>query len=330
MSTGLSAACLALFEPGSEIILFEPFYPYHHHAVAAFGHRPVVVRLDHPDWSLDVDRLRRAVTPRSRGVVLCTPSNPNGKVWSAGELDAVLRICQEHDLLLVTDEIYEHLAYDGRAHVPPRSRPGGHERTVSLGGFSKTYGVTGWRVGYATGPAALVLRLAAAHTLLCACAPTPLQHALVAALEMPDAFYANLNRSFTRKRDLLCSALSAAGLPPLSCQGGYFVLADLERLGCATSREAALRLLERTGVASVPASAFFETGADGKLLARFCFGVEDPLLEDAARRISASDPASDGGALPGHQGRPAPPGPAARVLGAQWVLYRKHRANPAR
>ena len=285
VATGFSAACLALFEPGAEIVVFEPFYPYHHHIAAAFGLRPVVARLSEPGWTLDMERLERAIGPRTRGVVVCTPSNPGGKVWSAEELDALLQVCERHDLLVVTDEIYEHLVYDGRAHVPPSSRPGARARTVSLSGFSKTYGVTGWRVGYALGEAALVQRLAAAHTLLCACAPTPLQHALVAALELPDAFYVDLNRSFERRRDLLCSALSAAGLPPRASQGGYFVLADLERLGGPGGRDATMRLLERTGVAAVPASAFFENGAEGKHLARFCFGVEDDLLEDATRRL---------------------------------------------
>lgn len=285
VAAGFSAACLSLFPPGSELLLFEPFYPYHHHTVAAFGHRPVVVRLRQPEWALDVEQLQRALTPRTRGAVLCTPSNPGGKAWTAAEIDALLRVCEERDLLLVTDEIYEHLVYDGRPHVPPLARPGARARTVSLSGFSKTYGVTGWRVGYATGPAQLVQRLAAAHTLLCACAPTPLQHALVAALEMPDAFFAGLNRAFTHKRDVLCAALSAAGLPPRRCEGGYFVLADLERLGASSGREAAMHLLERTGVASVPAASFFEGGAGAGQLARFCFGLEDELLEDAARRI---------------------------------------------
>ena len=283
---GFAAACLALFDPGDEVILFEPYYGYHLNTVLAFGLKPVLVPTAPPDWKVDFAALRAAVTPKTRGVVVCTPSNPSGKDWTTEELDEVAAILEEKDLVAVTDEIYEHIVFDDAEHVPLASRPGARQRTVTLSGLSKTFAITGWRVGYLTAPPDAAKRITIAHDLLYVCAPTPLQHGCAAGLSMPDAFYADLSKSYAKKRDILCGALADAGLTPYVPRGAYYVLADIRRFGCATSKAAAMQLLERARIASVPGTSFY-TGPVGETLTRFCFAKEDDVLEEAARRLRA-------------------------------------------
>ncbi len=205
-----------------------------------------------PDWAVDFDALARAITPRTRAMVVCSPANPSGKVWSEAELDRLAAILEEHDLLAITDEIYEHIVYDGQKHVPLATAAARAARTVSISGLSKTFAITGWRVGYLTAPPELARRITVTHDLLYICAPTPLQHAVLAGLGMPDAYYDDLSRSYGRKRDILCSALADAGLTPYVPRGAYYVLADVRRLGAPSAKAAAMALLERTGIASVP------------------------------------------------------------------------------
>lgn len=283
---GFAAACLALFDPGDEIILFEPYYGYHLNTVIAFGLTPVLVPTRPPGWEVDFDALARAITPRTRAVVVCTPSNPSGKVWSAGELDRLAALCEERDILAITDEIYEHILYDGLAHVPLASRGRARERTVTLSGLSKTFAITGWRIGYLTAPPEIARRITVLHDLLYVCAPTPLQHAVVAGLGMPDAYYVDLAASYAKKRAIFCSALADAGLTPYVPRGAYYVLADVRRLGFPTSKTAAMALLDRTKIASVPGTSFYVDPV-GETLCRFCFAKEDDVLEEAARRLRA-------------------------------------------
>jgi aminotransferase len=283
---GFAATCLALFDPGDEIILFEPYYGYHLNTVIGFGLTPVLVPTRPPGWEIDFDALARAVTPRTRAVVVCTPSNPSGKVWSADELDRLAALCEERDLLAITDEIYEHILYDGLAHVPLASRGRARERTVTLSGLSKTFAITGWRIGYLTAPAEIARRITVIHDLLYVCAPTPLQHAVVAGLAMPDTYYTELAASYARKRAIFCSALADAGLTPYMPRGAYYVLADVRRLGFPTSKAAAMALLERTKIASVPGTSFYVDPV-GETLCRFCFAKEDDVLEEVARRLRA-------------------------------------------
>jgi aminotransferase len=283
---GFAAACLALLDPGDEVILFEPYYGYHYNTVVGLGMTPVLVPLLPPGWGFDPAELARAITPRTRAVVLCTPGNPSGKVWSDDELDALGAVAAAHDLTVITDEIYEHIVYDGRRHVPLATRPGMRERTVTLSGCSKTFSVTGWRVGYAVAPAEAAQRIAVAHDLLYVCAPTPLQHACAAGLGMPDGYFRGLATSYQRKRDILCAALADAGLTPHVPAGAYYVLADARRLGRPTAREAAFALLERAGIAAVSGASFYR-GPVGESLLRFCFAKDDAVLEEAARRLRA-------------------------------------------
>jgi len=283
---GFAAACLALLDPGDEVILFEPYYGYHYNTVVGLGMVPVLVPLPPPAWAFDAAALERAITPRTRAVVLCTPGNPSGKVWAEAELDALGAVAAAHGLTVITDEIYEHIVYDGRRHVPLATRPGMRERTVTISGCSKTFSVTGWRVGYAVAPAHAAQRIAVAHDLLYVCAPTPLQHACAAGLAMPDAYFRDLSASYQRKRDILCDALADAGLKPYVPAGAYYVLADAGRFETATAREAAFSLLERAGIASVSGASFYR-GPVGETLLRFCFAKDDEVLVEAARRLRA-------------------------------------------
>lgn len=283
---GFAAACLSLFDPGDEIILFEPYYGYHLNTVISLGLTPVLVPTRPPGWEIDFEALARAVTPRTRAVVVCTPANPNGKVWSAAELDRLAALLEERDLLALTDEIYEHILFDGQAHVPLATRGRARARTVTISGLSKTFAITGWRIGYLTAPAELARRITITHDLLYVCAPTPLQHGVLAGLGMPQAYYDDMTRSYARKRDVLCSALADAGLTPHVPRGAYYVLADIRRLGEPTAKAAAMKLLERTKIASVPGTSFY-TDPVGETLTRFCFAKEDDVLEEAARRLRA-------------------------------------------
>lgn len=283
---GFAAACLALFDPGDEIVMFEPYYGYHLNTVLSFGLAPVLVATRPPDWGVDPAALRAAITPRTRAILVCTPGNPSGKVWTEEELDLVASVCEEHDLLAITDEIYEHMVYDGRSHVPLATRGRAKERTVMLSGFSKTFAVTGWRLGYLTAPPEAARRITIAHDLMYVCAPTPLQHAMIEALAMPESYYTALLSAYDRKREILCSALSDAGLTPHVPQGAYYVLADITKLGAPNAKAAAMMLLSRTKIASVPGTSFYRDPV-GETLTRFCYAKEEDVLEEAARRLRA-------------------------------------------
>lgn len=283
---GFAAACLALFDPGDEIILFEPYYGYHLNTVLTFGLKPVLVPTKPPTWGVAAEALEAAITPRTRGIVVCTPANPSGKVWTPTELDIVAAACEKHDLIAITDEIYEHIVFDDLSHTPLATRGSARARTVSLSGFSKTFAVTGWRLGYLTAPPELARRITITHDLLYVCAPTPLQHAMVAGLSMPESYFTDLSRSYARKRQILCSALEDAGLTPYWPRGAYYVLADITKLGAASAKEAAMTLLDRVKIASVPGTSFYADPV-GETLTRFCFAKEDDVLEEAARRLRA-------------------------------------------
>lgn len=283
---GFAAASMALLDPGDEVILFEPYYGYHYNTVVGLGMRPVLVPLRPPTWEVDFDALAAAITERTRAIVVCTPGNPHGKVWSPAELDALGALASSRDLVVITDEIYEHIVYEGARHVPLATRPGMRDRTITLSGCSKTFSVTGWRVGYAIAPPEAARRIAVAHDLLYVCAPTPLQHACAEGLAMPDAYFRELGASYQKKRDILCGALADAGLTPYVPAGAYYVLADARRFGRATAREAAFELLERAKIASVSGASFYRDPV-GETLLRFCFAKDDDVLEEAARRLRA-------------------------------------------
>lgn len=285
-SGAYACAIQALLDPGDGILLFEPYYGYHLNAAWIAGLTPEFLTLRAPEFALDEAALDAAVTPRTRAVVVCTPSNPSGKMFSRAELEALSRVARKHDLLVITDEIYEYVRYDGRAHVSPASIDGLRDRTVTIMGLSKTFSITGWRLGYAVGPEPLIKAITLVNDLNYVCAPTPLQLGAAAGFDAPQAYFDELQSGYQRKRNLICDALSAAGLPPIVPQGAYYVLADCSALKLPSARDAAMRVLEKTSVASIPGSAFFRGNAGEKLL-RFCFAKDDAVLAEACRRLRA-------------------------------------------
>lgn len=284
-TAGLHAAAMALLNPGDEVLLFEPFYGYHVATLKSMRVKPVIVPLAPPDWSLDTDELRTAITPRTRAIILNTPANPSGKIFNRTEIEAIAGACRAHDLFLFTDEIYEYFVYDGAEHICPATLDGMRERTIVMSGFSKTFSVTGWRLGYACADAQWMAAMAYFHDLTYVCAPSAFQHGAAAGLEqLPPSFYTKLAADHQSKRERLLLALRAAGMEPSVPAGAYYVLAKASVLPGATSAEKARFLLTKTGVASVAGSAFFRPGG-GEDLLRFCFAKKDPDLDEACARL---------------------------------------------
>jgi aminotransferase len=282
---GLHAAAMALLNPGDEVILFEPFYGYHISTLRSLRVNPVLVSLTEPDYTLDIDALKTAVTKNTRAILLNTPANPSGKVFTRTEIESIAAIVIEHNLFLITDEIYEYFVYDGARHICPATLHGMRERTIVLSGFSKTFSVTGWRLGYATADAKWIAAMSYFHDLTYVCAPSAFQHGAAAGLEqLPPSFYTELARDHQSKRARILSALTAAGLTPSKPAGAYYVLADVTGLPGKTAPEKARRLLAATGVAAVAGTAFFRPG-HGEALLRFCFAKKDRDLDDACARL---------------------------------------------
>jgi aminotransferase len=249
--------------------------------------KPVVVPLAAPGWTLSVDALRAAVTPKTRAIILNSPSNPSGKVFSLPELEALAEFAIEHDLIVFTDEMYEYFVYDGERHISIATLPGMAERTITISGFSKTFSVTGWRLGYLAASERWLPAITYFHDLTYVCAPAPLQHGAAAGLlQLPASFYSDLAAEYQAKRDKICSALTDAGLTPSVPSGAYYILADASRVPGADAKQRARRLLADTGVAAVAGSAFF-SGGRGEHLLRFCFAKKQAELDDACQRLRA-------------------------------------------
>lgn len=274
----LHAAIMATLDPGDECIVFEPFYGYHTSTLSAQRVKPVIVSLAAPDWTLDLDRLRAAITPRTRGMILNTPANPSGKVFSRVELEAIAELAIEHDLFVFTDEIYEYFLYDGERHISLATLPGMAERTITLSGFSKTFSVTGWRLGYLTASERWIPAIGYFHDLLYVCAPSPLQHGAAAGLlKLPSSFYHELSVEYQAKRDAFCAALARAGMKPSIPTGAYYVLADARglreqmrkpRLGSCWRIQGLRRLLGRRSLARMLTDAIAGRTCCGSALPR--------------------------------------------------------------
>jgi len=284
-TAGLHAAAMALLNPGDEVLLFEPFYGYHVSTLKSMRVKPVLVPLAAPDWTLDTDALKAAITPRTRAILVNTPANPSGKIFNRAELEAVAEAAREHDLFVLTDEIYEYFVYDGAQHISTATLDGMRERTIVMSGFSKTFSVTGWRLGYVTADAKWMGAMGYFHDLTYVCAPSALQHGAAAGLEqLPPEFYKQLAADHQSKRERMLSALRDAGMDPTVPAGAYYVLARASRLPGETAAQKARHLLAATGVASVAGSAFFRPGR-GEDLLRFCFAKKDHDLDDACARL---------------------------------------------
>jgi aminotransferase len=283
---GFDSACRALLNPGDEVVLFEPYYGYHYATLVGQYLKPVLVSLDPPDYKLAAERLSDAITSKTRGIVVNTPANPSGKLFSGAELKQIAAAARHHDLFIFTDEIYEHFVYDGAKHISPGSLPGSGDRTITISGFSKVFSVTGWRVGFLQASARWVPAISYFHDLTYVCAPSAFQHGAAAGLdELPDSFYADLIHEYQHKREMICDALRAAGLEPSVPAGAYYVLADASVVPGEDSIAKAMNLLELTGVASVPGEAFFQAGRGDHLL-RFCFAKTDADLADGCERLA--------------------------------------------
>ena len=284
-TAGLHAACMALLNSQDEVLVFEPFYGYHVSTLKSMRIKPVLVPLADSDWALDVDAMRAAVTPKTRAMIVNTPANPSGKVFSRTELEAIAELAREHDLFVFTDEIYEYFVYDGAKHICLATLEGMRERTIVMSGFSKTFSVTGWRLGYVTADLKWLAAMGYFHDLTYVCAPSALQHGAAAGLEqLPPEFYTKLAADHQSKRERIVSALRDAGMEPSIPAGAYYVLTRATRLPGDTAAKKARHLLAQTGVSSVAGSAFFRPGR-GEDLLRFCFAKKDPDLDEACARL---------------------------------------------
>jgi aminotransferase len=286
-STGaFYAVCLALLNPGDEVILFEPYYGYHLNTLVAVEAVPLYVTLRAPDWTFSREDLERTVTLRTRAIVLNSPANPSGKVFTREELEWIANFAKRHDLFVFTDEIYEYFIFEGR-HISMATLPGMRERTITMSGYSKTFSITGWRIGYTISDRRWTQGISYFHDLIYVCAPAPLQIGVAEGIrQLPESFYEGIGKEYVQKRDLLCDTLREIGLTPSVPKGAYYVLADASILPGKTSREKAMYLLNQTGVATVAGSAFYH-GGGGENLIRFCFAKTDAELAEACRKLKA-------------------------------------------
>lgn len=282
----MACALLSQVDPGDEVIIFEPFFETYVPDLLMCGGVPVYVQLHEPHFRPDPEELRRAFTPRTRAVIVNTPHNPTGRVFDEHELRLLADLCIEHDALAITDEIYEYMTYDGVTHHSIAALPGMWERTITISGFSKTYSVTGWRLGYAIAPPELSEPLRNVHDFLTVCAPAPLQAAALAALSLPAAYEDELRSAYTERRRVFLDILRGAGFDPVSPQGAYYTLAAYDRLGDEEPRAFVARMARDARVVGVPGSAFYRPGMGGKRV-RFAFCKSPATMAEAGKRLSA-------------------------------------------
>ncbi len=279
------AALLGVVNPGDEIVVFEPFYENYGPDAVISGATPVYVPLRPPHFGFDPAELRAACSPRTKAIIVNTPHNPSGHVFTRAELEQIAAVCEAVDCLAITDEIYEHIIYDGRPHVSLATLPGMRERTITISGLSKTYSVTGWRLAYAIAAPPLTAAIRKMHDFLTVGAPHPLQCAGVHALQLPDTYYQQLAATYDARRTLLCDALTGAGLRIYVPEGAYYVLADISSFGIPDDVRFCERLVREVGVAAVPGSSFYRHPEQGRGLIRFTFCKREETLREAARRL---------------------------------------------
>lgn len=281
----LAASLIALTQPGDEVITFEPYYDSYAAGIAMAGAQRKVVTLRPPNYAFDPDELRAAITPKTRLILLNTPHNPTGKVFSREELTVVAELCIEHDIIAITDEVYEHLVFEGE-HIPLISLPGMADRTVQISSAGKSFSFTGWKIGWACGNAELINAIKTAKQYLTFVNGAPFQHACVTALNLPDSYYDTFLADMAQKRDRLSDGLEAAGFDVFRPQGTYFVTADIRPFGTDDGREFCLALPERCGVVAVPTVVFYDNAHEGRHLVRFCFCKKDEVLDGAVERLA--------------------------------------------
>jgi len=282
----MMASMLSCIDPGDEVIVFEPFYENYGPDAILAGAEPKYIRMREPEWRFDPDELTAAFSNPTPAIIINSPNNPTGKVFTRDELQVIADLCQRWDVLAISDEIYERIVFGGNAHVPMASIPGMADRTITTGGLSKTYSVTGWRIGWAISPPALTGGIRKLHDFLTVAAPTPFHDAGVAALSQPEAFYSQLARDYETKRDLMMEILGRHGFIAYNPGGAYYVMADVSRFGFASDSEFAQYLVKEIGVATVPGSSFYIDPSAAPQTVRFCFSKRDETLHEADRRLA--------------------------------------------
>ena len=283
---GMVASLLAVLNPGDEVVLFEPFYENYGPDTQLCGAEPRYVKLHAPDWHFDPDELRRAITPRTKAIVLNTPNNPTGKVFTRTELEQIAALCQEFDALAITDEIYEHILYDGAVHIPIASLPGMRDRSILVNSMSKTYSVTGWRVGWVLAPPDLTDSIRKVPDFLPVGAAAPLQAAGVVALGLGDDYYRDLAANYAQRRDHLIISLESAGFRCFRPAGAYYVITDVSTFEFPSDVAFVRHLIDRVGVASVPGSSFYSHPGGGSQQVRFCFCKKYETLDLARHQLA--------------------------------------------
>ena len=283
----MMATMLATLDPGDEVVVFEPFYENYGPDAILSGAVPRYVTLHEPDWTFDPDALAAAFNDRTSAIIINTPNNPTGKVFTRAELTTIAELCQRWDVLAITDEIYEHIIYDGCRHVPMAAIDGMADRTVTLNSLSKTYSVTGWRVGWAIAPPGLTGAIRKVHDFLTVGAAAPLQEAGAVALSFPETYYAALAAGYQRRRDMLLALIEPRGFVCFTPRGAYYVMTDIGGFGFADDVEFSRYLVEEVGVAVVPGSSFYHDPALGRTKVRFTFCKRDETLQEAGRRLQA-------------------------------------------
>ncbi len=282
----LIATFLGLVNPGEEVILFEPYYDSYRACVAMAGAVPKFVTLRPPDFAVNESELRNAFSPKTRAILVNTPHNPTGKLFTKSELELIATLCKQHDAIAICDEVYERLVFDAE-HVRLATLDGMYERTVTLSSLGKTFSLTGWKVGWAIAPPELTAGVRAAHQFITFATATPLQHGAVAALEAPDSYYAEFVEAYRRRRDVLVQGLARIGFVVFVPNGTYFVVADDSRFWFADDVAFFQHLIKEVGVAAIPPSSFYHDPTDGKDLVRFAFCKDEKTLRDALDRMAS-------------------------------------------
>ena len=281
----MAATMMAIVDPGDEVIIFEPYYENYGPDAILSGATPRFVRLREPDWHYDASELEAAFNDRTRAIVVNTPNNPTGKVFSRAELEHIARLCQKWDVLCITDEIYEHILYDGLEHVGMATLDGMRERTITMSGLSKTWSLTGWRIGWCLAPPDICNAIRKVHDFLTVGAPAPLQEAAAVALQMPQEYYRKLADDYAARRAVLVPALEACGFKPFAPKGAYYVMTDLSGFGFSDDVTFARWLVSEVGVAGVPGSSFYSDPASGRQRLRFHFARRRETLDAAIERL---------------------------------------------
>jgi aminotransferase len=287
----MMSTMMAIIDPGDEVVIFEPFYENYGPDAILSGATPRYVTLHEPDWSFDPEQLAAAFNEKTKAIILNTPNNPTGKVFSREELATIAALCRKWDAIAISDEIYEHIIYDGHRHVPIATLEGMADRTVTINGLSKTYSVTGWRVGWTISPPSLTGAIRKVHDFLTVGAAAPLQEAGTVALALPDTYYVELAAQYQRRRDMLLDILERHHFPYYKPSGAYYVMTDISHFGFSTDVEFARYLVRDVGVAAVPGSSFYKDPAAGRTKLRFCFCKRDETLREADRRLEKLVPA---------------------------------------